>query len=76
MNNCKHKWVSFEPPYEFIDCNLEGIDAIAIGAQTGVHPFMPARGVATDLIFNAKNNRVKVLVKDNLKYHREIREWP
>jgi len=78
--NCKHKWISFEPPYETINCELTGLEFIAIGAQTGNHPFQPQNEAVELLIHNARVDNVKVIIKDNLDYEPKASyepwEWP
>lgn len=69
-------WVSFEPPYELMRPNLEGIDYIAIGAQTGSRPFMPDPLIVGTLIQCARRENCKVLVKENLNWPVTIAEWP
>lgn len=71
-----HKWVSFEPPYERIDCDLKGIDGIAIGAQTGKHPFRPDPDAVIHLIALARNHNAKIVIKDNLNFSPKFVEWP
>lgn len=81
--NAKHRFVSFEPLREGIVCDLSGIEGIAIGAQTGAHPFQPANVWVGHLIGQARHFGCKVVLKDNLMnwfYHaREydsMIEWP
>lgn len=75
--DAKYHWVSFEPPFEHIDCSLEGIDGIAIGALTGKHPFQPINTSVFDLVEEARKCRTKIVIKDNLKHIvTRYREWP
>ena len=78
--DCKHRWASFEAPFEKIDCELTGLDFIAIGALTGRTKFQPENEVVDRLIHNARVDGVKVVIKDNLDYVPKVSyirwEWP
>lgn len=75
--DCKHKWVSFEPPYEHIECDLTGISGIAIGAQTGNFKFMPSYEIVEPLLYQARKDGAEIVIKDNLDtWEPKLREWP
>lgn len=60
------KIVSFEPLYEAIDCNLEGIDWIIIGAQTRPN-LQPKFEWVKSLMDQADSSGCRVFLKDNLE---------
>lgn len=72
----KHKWVSFEPLRGRIVPNLEGIQGIAIGGQTGSHPFQPNEHHIKELLIYARAYDCKVVIKDNLDFGPKLIEWP
>ncbi len=75
--DAKHHWVSFEPPFEWIDCSLEGVDGIAIGALTGKVKFQPENEWIYELVEEARKCRSKIVIKDNLTHCvTRYREWP
>lgn len=77
---CAHYWLSFEPPFERIECDLKGINGIAIGALTqgGKTKFMPRWEVVDHLLEQARRDGAKIVTKANLRLPKGIliREWP
>lgn len=71
-----HHWVSFEPPFEKIRCDLMGIDGIAVGSLTGRHPFMPSYEIVEPLLYQARKDGAKIVIKENLDFEPKLREWP
>ena len=71
------KFVSFEPLLARIPVvDLEGIDWIIIGAQTGPGAVPPEKEWVEDIIKAARDYDVPVFLKDNLDWPDQIREWP
>lgn len=69
------KFISFEPLLEEINIDLEGIDWIIIGAQT--NPYKPPRKEwVQKLIDQARELDIPVFLKDNLRWHEKIQEFP
>jgi len=74
----KTKFVSIEPllsgpkkPIEF-----RGIDWIIIGAQTGPGAVKPRPEWVQEIINQARTQKIKVFLKDNLKWPEQIQEYP
>jgi protein gp37 len=65
------KFISFEPLHGKIECDLEGIDWIIIGAETGNRKgkIIPKREWIEGLINQAKEHNIPIFLKDNLKEH-------
>lgn len=63
---CKIKYVSFEPIYEKIECNLKGIDWVILGAQTGRKPLQPGLEWVLSIITTADKYNIPIFMKDNL----------
>lgn len=80
--DCKNKWASFEAPFEEIQCDLTGIDGIAIGALTGKVKFQPKDEWIINLMQTARKCGTKIVLKDNLEFKDKngikpiYREWP
>jgi protein gp37 len=75
------KFNSFEPLHSKIECDLEGIDWIIIGAETGNRKgkIIPKREWIEGLINQAKEHNIPIFLKDNLKEHWDgewYREFP
>lgn len=72
------RFISFEPLLGGIpDVNLEGIDWVIIGAETGPgDPVLPRKEWVEDIIREARLEDVPVFLKDNLHWHEQVREWP
>jgi protein gp37 len=74
----KTKFISIEPllsgpkkPIEF-----RGIDWIIVGAQTGPKAVKPKPEWVQSIIDQARKHDIRVFVKDNVKWHEVIREYP
>lgn len=70
------KFVSFEPLLGAVSPDLEDIDWVIIGAQTGPGAVPPEKEWVEDIIREARSEDVPVFLKDNLHWHDQIREWP
>jgi len=74
-SDAKVKFVSFEPLQDRIDCHLKCIDWVIIGAQT--NPYRPPNKEWVEhLIKQAREFNTPVFLKDNLKWHEKIQEFP
>ncbi len=61
------KFISFEPLLSKIrNPDLDGMDWVIIGAQTGVHAIVPDRDWVFHLTWQAMEHRIPVFQKDNL----------
>jgi len=74
------KFVSFEPLLYRISINLEGIDWLIVGAETGNRKgkIIPKKEWIEDIINYCRDNNIPVYLKDSLKniYPAEIKEFP
>ena len=74
------KFVSIEPIHEKIDFRFsrENIDWIIIGAETGHRKgkIKPEPEWISPLIQNARSEGIPLLIKDNLRWPEQIREFP
>jgi protein gp37 len=71
------RFISFEPLLGGIpDVNLEGIDWVIIGAQTGPGAKPPEKEWVEDIIKEARSQDIPVFLKDNLNWKEQVREWP
>ena len=66
--NAPVKYISFEPLLERIEVDLNGIDWIIIGAQTGQRALKPKFEWVEAIINTAADNNIPVFIKDNLNY--------
>ena len=70
------KFISFEPLFENINCNLKGIDWIIIGKLTGHGRFKLNPQWINNLIQEARKHNIPVFIKDNVEWPEVIREYP
>ena len=72
------KFVSFEPLLRQISINLQGIDWVIIGAETGSRKgkVIPKLDWVLDIVRYCEHNKIPVYIKDNLvKYYAECRGY-
>ena len=70
------KFICFEPLLDEISINLEGIDWIIIGAETGNRKgkVVPKRKWFEEIVYHRDMNKTPIYVKDNLiKYYPEYK---
>lgn len=73
----KVKFVSFEPLLGQIpDLDLDEIDWVIIGAETGAGGVPPKKEWVEDIIREARAEDIPLFLKDNLHWHEQVREWP
>jgi len=70
------RYVSAEPLLGPIRADMELLDWLIIGAQTGAKPLHPQRAWVADLVTDARTANVAVWFKDNLDVTPRINEWP
>ena len=73
------KFLSFEPILSHItilDLFLRNIDWIIIGKLTGSKKVKLDQRWVESIIFNCRRNNIPIFLKDNLKWHTEIKEYP
>lgn len=70
------KFVSFEPLLGPVDSDLDGIDWIIIGAQTGRKHIIPDHEWVESLISEARRSRCAIFLKDNLGWNEKVQEFP
>jgi len=74
------KFVSYEPLLDEIFVNLQGIDWIIVGAETGNRKgkVIPKREWVEDIVEYCRRKNIPIYLKDSLKniYSREIKEFP
>jgi len=74
------KFVSYEPLLDEIFVNLQGIDWIIVGAETGNRKgkIIPKREWVEDIVEYCRRKNIPIYLKDSLKniYSREIKEFP
>jgi protein gp37 len=74
---CKIRFVSFEPLLDNITkLNLENIDWIIIGKLTGSKKIPLQKQWVKNLILEARENKIPIFIKDNVKWHKKIQEFP
>jgi protein gp37 len=81
MSFFNHSFISFEPLLNNVmqDCDIDDIDWIIIGAQTGPGAIKPKREWVQAIIDDARAVNIPVFMKNNLKsiWQGElIQEWP
>ena len=71
-------FVSIEPLHEMIDYWFSKIDWIIVGAETGHRrdKVVPKKKWVEDIIENARDKRIPLFLKDNLKWRERIQEFP
>jgi len=75
--NAPVRFVSFEPLLEDMgDIDLNGVDWVIIGAQTGPKAVKPEPAWIERLINAARTADVPLFVKDNVDWPETVREWP
>jgi len=74
----KTKFVSFEPLMGEIIADLKGVDWVIIGAMTGPmrNRYKPKKEWVDRLINIAQAFSIPIFLKDNLKWNKEIKEFP
>jgi protein gp37 len=72
------KFVSVEPIHGNIDHDLSDIDWIIIGAETGNRKgkIVPEKIWIKNLVTQGRKHYIPIFIKDNVKWTREIREFP
>ena len=74
------KFISFEPIFNEISINLENIDWVILGAETGNRKgkIIPKKGWIENIVNYCKSNKIPIYLKDSLKeiYPEEIKEFP
>lgn len=70
------RYVSSEPLLDAIVGELDPLDWLIIGAQTGRGAHQPERSLTTDLIAAARASGLNVWFKENLTLTPRINEWP
>lgn len=69
------KFICFEPLLAPINIDLNGINWIIIGAQT--NPYKPPQKEwVENLIVKAHSQNIPIFLKDNLRWHTKIQEFP
>lgn len=78
MRFFKHSFISFEPLLNDVmqDCDIDGIDWVIVGAQTGPGAKPPKPEWVQNIIDRCRAAGVPVFLKDNLKWPVKIQEWP
>lgn len=71
----KVRFCSFEPLYSKIDYDIAFLDWIIIGAQTRPEK-QPDKEWVESLIKKAREHGIAVFLKNNLKWHERIQEFP
>lgn len=69
------KFISFEPLFDEITVNLNGIDWIIIGAQTNPTK-VPKKEWVEKLIEQAREEGIPIFIKDNVNWDEKIQEFP
>ena len=76
------KVVSFEPLLGRIDADIEGIDWVIIGAQTGTIKKQPEKSWIVEIVRKAKKHNIPIFLKDNLDWanpafkKKHWQKWP
>jgi protein gp37 len=72
------KFISFEPLHSEIHCDLDGIDWIIVGAETGNRKgkIVPNPSWIENLIIQAGRYDIPVFIKNNIKWGKKIQEFP
>lgn len=73
--NAKVKFVSFEPLLENVNLDLNGLNWIIIGAQTNPER-QPEKEWVDKLVTQARQNDIKVFMKNNLNFAPKFQELP
>lgn len=74
---CGIRFVSFEPLLDDVEnANLKNIDWIIIGKLTGSKKIPLNKDWVSKIILMAREDKIPVFVKDNVKWHRKIQEFP
>jgi len=73
--DAKYKWVSFEPIYEDMDIDLDGIDWCVIGAQTNPE-LQPETDWVRSILRETGKHKIPIFMKPNLKGTNHIQELP
>lgn len=78
MRFFKNSFISFEPLLNNVmqDCDLDGIDWVIVGAQTGPGAKLPKPEWVQGIIDEARYYEIPVFLKDNLKWPEKIQEYP
>ena len=74
-------FISFEPLTEDLNGSVirelvENIDWAIVGARTGSGAFQPERKWVDNIEEMCRMNSVPLLIKNNLKWHRKVKEFP
>lgn len=78
MRFFKNSFISFEPLLNDVmqDCDLDGIDWVIVGAQTGPGAKTPKPEWVQHIINEARHYKIPIFLKDNLKWPEKIQEYP
>lgn len=78
MRFFKNSFISFEPLLNDVmqDCDLDGIDWVIVGAQTGPGAKPPKPEWVQSIIDEARYYEIPIFLKDNLKWPEKIQEYP
>jgi protein gp37 len=78
MRFFKNSFISFEPLLNDVmqDCDLDGIDWVIVGAQTGPGAIPPRPEWVQNIIDQCKAAEIPIFLKDNLKWPEKIQEYP
>ena len=78
MRFFKNSFISFEPLLNDVmqDCDLDGIDWVIVGAQTGPGAKPPKPEWVQNIIDQCKVAEIPIFLKDNLKWPEKIQEYP
>lgn len=69
-------FVSFEPLLEEVHPTLDEISWVIIGGKSGNPPFYPPEFWVNNIIHAARERCIKIFIKDNAKFSREVKEFP
>ncbi len=72
------KFVSIEPIHEKINFYFSKIDWIIVGAESGnrIGKIIPEKEWIQSIIENARLENIPIFIKDNIKWHKKIQEFP
>ncbi len=80
LNTCLKNlmFVSIEPIHEKINFYFDNVHWIIVGAETGNRKgkIIPKKEWVESIIENAKAENIPIFIKDNVKWHKKIQEYP
>ena len=78
FNSKNVKFISIEPIHERIDFWFSKINWIIVGAETGSrkNKIIPEKKWIESILKNARAENIPVFIKDNVNWHKQIREFP